>query len=236
MLTEPERFAPYDFRRDRLVICDMDGRRLSFPPNRFDGVFFSSSLEHFGDFDDVASSAYEMGRVLKPGGLLTISTEYLISGPAASHGWEDVLLFRPTELERYIVQASGLVPIDDLSLDISAPTLATEWDLSRYAEDQARQLEEQGDYPRVNNIVYSHYPALVLRHEGHVYASVHLALRKLHDYPAVPNDWARPWLSDCWEPPAHPSRARQIASAAGSIWTAATRRLADTLRRSERGR
>jgi SAM-dependent methyltransferase len=86
LLTEPERFAPYPCRRDRLTVLDMDGRSLGLPADTFDGVFCSSSIEHFGRFDGVAHAAYEMGRVLKPGGLLTLSTEYLISGPDGSDG------------------------------------------------------------------------------------------------------------------------------------------------------
>jgi SAM-dependent methyltransferase len=236
MFTEPERFAPYDFRRDRLTVCDMDGRALNFPENAFDGVFCSSSIEHFGDFDDVANAAYEMGRVLKPGGLLTLSTEYLISGPDGSHGWAGVLLFRRSDLERYIVEASGLETVDTLRTEISEPTLASEWELSRYAEDQACQLEGQGDYPQVSNTVYSHYPALVLRHEGHVYVSVHLALRKTSDYPATPNGWARPTLARGWDSPAQSAQARRIASSARSIWTSVTQRVDDALRRPSRER
>jgi SAM-dependent methyltransferase len=214
----------------------MNGRALRFPPDTFDGVFCSSSIEHFGRFEDVANAAYEMGRVLKPGGLLTISTEYLISGPEWSDGWQDVRLFRRSDLERYIVQASGLEPVDALSTDVSQETLASEWELSRYAEDQKRQLEGQGEYPRIGETVWSHYPCLVVRHEGHVYTSVHLALRKTPGYPVVANSWARPRIVATWDSPAPPSRAYRLASLARSIWMSAARWLAHAPRRPGRRR
>ena len=44
--------------------------RLRYPDDTFDGIFSSGSIEHFGDLQDVANAAYEMGRVLKPGGVL----------------------------------------------------------------------------------------------------------------------------------------------------------------------
>ena len=38
MLTEPERFAPYSVRRDRLTVRDMGGRALRFPRDSVDVV------------------------------------------------------------------------------------------------------------------------------------------------------------------------------------------------------
>jgi SAM-dependent methyltransferase len=236
MLSEPERFAPYGFRRDRLTVRNMDGRALQFPRNTFDGVFCSSSIEHFGGFEQIANAAYEMGRVLKPGGLLTISTEYLISGPEGSDGWEDVRLFRRSDLSRYIVQASGLEPGDALSTDVSEQTLASEWELSLYAEDQRRQMEGHGDYPRIGETVWSHYPCLVVHHQGHVFTSVHFALRKTARWPAVDNGWARPRFADRWDPPTRPSRAHRLASSPRATLTSTVRRLADAVRRRGRAR
>lgn len=234
MLTEPERFAPGGFRTDRLVVRDMDGRALRFPRNTFDGVFCSSSIEHFGGFEQIANAAYEMGRVLKPGGLLTIATEYLIFGPAGSDGWEDVRLFRRSDLERYIVQASGLDPVDNLNTEISEATLASEWELSLYAEDQRRYLEGAGDYPRIGETVWSHYPCLVVRHAGHVFASVHLALRKTAQWPVADNGWARPILADRWDRPPRSSRAQQVAMSVCATLTSTVRRLAGALRHRAR--
>lgn len=53
-----------------------DGEILPFPPNKFDIVFFSSTLHHFEQFDRVLEQLY---RVLKPGGSLIASVEPSVS-------------------------------------------------------------------------------------------------------------------------------------------------------------
>jgi hypothetical protein len=140
----------------------------------------------------IASSAYEMGRVLKPGGVLTLSTEYLISGPPGGDGWTGLRFFSRDALQRYIIEASGLEPVDDIQTDVSTATMESKRSLRFYGRDMHTALARQGKYPRVGEIVWSHYPHLVLTHQGYVYTSVHLALRKTDRYPAAPNDWARP--------------------------------------------
>ena len=52
-----------------------DGRRLTYPDNHFDGAFAVSVLEHIpGDGDTEAMR--EMVRVVKPGGLIVVTTPY----------------------------------------------------------------------------------------------------------------------------------------------------------------
>jgi SAM-dependent methyltransferase len=57
---------------------DMDGRDLRVPDASFDVVFSLSSIEHFGSPADIARSAAEIGRVLRPGGHAFIVTECLV--------------------------------------------------------------------------------------------------------------------------------------------------------------
>ena len=192
MLYEPEKVAPYPFHRERLVVQHMDGRVLNYPDNSFDGIFSSGSIEHFGNLDYVANSAYEMGRVLKPGGVLTLSTEFCIDGPPDGIGWEGCITFTRQHLIQYIIEASGLELIDELTTEVSDQTLETQRDLSIHLEHTQRYLTQQGHYPRVGEIVWSIYPHLVLLHQGYVFGSVHLALRKPTTYPVTSNGWAKP--------------------------------------------
>ena len=178
MMIAPERLSPVPFERERLEVLHMDGRWLRFPDASFDGIFSSGSIEHFGDLEDIAAAAYEMGRVLKPGGILTLSTELLLEGPPGAIGWPGVLLFSPEGLRRNLVEASGLEPVDALDLAISRRTLAT-----------ARPLVEMiGEVESGRET----FPHLVLSHDGQVFGSVHLTLRKTERYPALDNAWARP--------------------------------------------
>ncbi|MDQ6910452.1 MAG: class I SAM-dependent methyltransferase, partial [Actinomycetota bacterium] len=126
MLIEPEIIAPFEFDADRLVVRHMDGRWLRFPADSFDGIFSSGSIEHFGTFHDVANAAYEMGRVLKPDGVLTLSTEFRLDGPLGGIGWPgNMLLFSRENLQKYIVDASGLEFVDELDTAMSEETSST---------------------------------------------------------------------------------------------------------------
>jgi SAM-dependent methyltransferase len=178
MLIAPERLAPMPFERDRLVVQHMDGRWLRFPDDSFDGIFSSGSIEHFGGFEDIAAAAYEMGRVLKPGGVLTLATKLLLQGPPGSAGWPGVVLFSAETLRRQIIEASGLKPVDAPDLSVSERTLAT----GRPLVEMIREIDNGRES----------FPHLVLTHDGQVFGSVHLTLRKTERYPVPDNAWARP--------------------------------------------
>src|SRR5262245_5407049 len=81
MLSQPERFAngtPLEKRH--LVVQHMDARQLEHEDCTFDFIYSCSSIEHFGTREEIKRASREMGRVLKPGGVLAISTEYCVYG------------------------------------------------------------------------------------------------------------------------------------------------------------
>ena len=109
VLQNPEQYAPFPYRGDHLEFIRMDGRALQFADNTFDVTYSLSSIEHFGGFDGAAQTMREMARVLKPGGILALATEYVISGPPHEE------TFQPAEV-RALLDASGLTlvePIDE---------------------------------------------------------------------------------------------------------------------------
>ena len=87
VLTSPEDFAPFEYRKDRLQFMRMDGRKLDFPDASFDVAYSLSSIEHFGGFEGARDAVAEMARVLKPGGLMAVATEYILSGPPHHEGF-----------------------------------------------------------------------------------------------------------------------------------------------------
>ncbi|MDQ4071150.1 MAG: class I SAM-dependent methyltransferase, partial [Actinomycetota bacterium] len=193
MLVEPSMVAPYDFDVSRLVVQHMDARALRYPSDFFDGIFSSGSIEHFNEFQDVANAAYEMGRVLKPGGVLTLSTEMQLSGPPGGIGWPGLtLLFSPANLQRYIIDASGLEPVDELRCEVSADTLETRRDLTQAIIDHDARVKALGSTDPFTDHSSWDFPHLVLLQGGYVFTSVQLTLRKTGSYPVVPNEWARP--------------------------------------------
>lgn len=193
MLLDPSAVTPTAFDPDRLVVQHMDGRRLLYPTNTFDGIFSSGSIEHFGDFHDVAAGAYEMGRVLKPGGVLSLSTEFRLAGPPGGIGWPgSTLLFSAEDLQRFIVEASGLELVGELHPDVSDETLSTPRDISRVIDDRRARQTGGPSAPASDATTWDDRPHIVLLHEGYVFTSVHLTLRKTERYPCPPNEWARP--------------------------------------------
>ncbi len=192
MIVEPSAAAPCDFDVNRLVVQHMDARSLRYPDDTFDGVFSSGSIEHVGELIDVANAAFEMGRVLKPGGVLTLATELQISGPPGGIGWPHAtLIFSPADLQRYIVEATGLEPLDELSTEVSPATMATKQSLAGAIVDHQARVARLSRPGEVDYTCWQ-FPHVVLEHEGYVFASVHLALRKTDRYPLVDNSWARP--------------------------------------------
>jgi glycosyltransferase involved in cell wall biosynthesis/SAM-dependent methyltransferase len=194
MIVAPDRAAPYAFRRERLAVQHMDARVLRFPDESFDGIFSSGSIEHFGDLQTVAAAAYEMGRVLKPGGILTISTEALISPESGEGGVSlpGTLLLSPPEIQRYIVEASGLEPIDELDTSVSHWTRATVRDIAATIEVHHARMYGPPGAMRLPWWACWDWPHIVLESEGRRFTSVHIALRRGDRHPFVDNAWARP--------------------------------------------
>jgi SAM-dependent methyltransferase len=75
-MRNPGSFWPSPWKPRRLVIQHMNALDLWYDDNTFDGIYSSSSLEHFGGFCEAERAIQEMHRVLKPGGILTISTDF----------------------------------------------------------------------------------------------------------------------------------------------------------------
>lgn len=91
MLTNPWEYAPYGYDRQRLAVMNANGTNLPFPEEFFDFVFSYSSIEHFGGKDKAAQCLQEVRRVLKPGGVASITTELCVWGE----------LFLPRLREKY---------------------------------------------------------------------------------------------------------------------------------------
>jgi len=109
VIRRPEDYAPFPYRQDHLVFLKMDGRQLAFQDATFDLAYSLSSIEHFGGMEGAAATIREMGRVLKPGGILALATEFVLSGPPHEE------TFQPEEFYQLIDQPGlELVePVDD---------------------------------------------------------------------------------------------------------------------------
>lgn len=155
------KIAKGEYNPRRIVVQHMDMRDLQYENDLFDGIFSSGSIEHVGSFEDVAKAAREIGRVLKPGGIASICTEFRISGQG--DGWPGVLLFTPEKLQQYITEASGLDLVDEptWSNPVDEETMATAHKLY--------DIVVHGKWPKTEGVLLEH---------GFAFTSVHLALVK----------------------------------------------------------
>ncbi len=189
MLYSPDLVAPYPYEKDRLVVQHMDGRKLNYPDETFDGIFSSSSIEHFGNLNLIANTAFEMGRVLKPGGVLTLSTEYLVSDFSNNNDYPSLHIFNKSEILHSIIEASGLEIVGDISWNVSNKTLETKRDLALFVNDRLAAKS----IIRSDDVLWSKYPHIILNFDGNIFTSIHLTLQKpKNGYPIIQNDWAKP--------------------------------------------
>jgi SAM-dependent methyltransferase len=107
-VADPSRYAPFPYRQDRLAGMVADGRNLPFPDDHFDVVYSLSSIEHFGGHEAAAQAMREMRRVVRPGGIVCVATELLLQGDDHEE------FFTREELQRDVIEASGLVPVEQL--------------------------------------------------------------------------------------------------------------------------
>ncbi len=178
MLLDPGRCSGYPCDRSRLSVQHVDPRVLTFADETFEAAYCHGVLEHLPDWASVGAAAYEAGRVLKPGGVLSVVTTWLVAGPAGGSDGDPTRVFDDAALSRYVVAASGLELVDAADFEVSEATLAAARDLSAYVEPRA---------PGRDGCVQP-----LCTGSGTVVGLVHLALRKGAAYPAQDNRWAAP--------------------------------------------
>jgi SAM-dependent methyltransferase len=118
----PKKYAPFPYREDSLTVLRMDGTKLEFPSESFDIAFSFSSIEHFGGKNHSGSlrALQEIERVLKPGGLAVITTEYIINDKEHPEFFN-----RRTIYSDLIDKLEKLQLVEPLDLRITTKTLDT---------------------------------------------------------------------------------------------------------------
>lgn len=171
MLSEPARFAgATPFRPRRLVAQHMDARELSHEDETFDFIYSCGSVEHFGTREQIARACSEMGRVLRPGGVLTVSTEYCARGEPG-YLVSDTLLLDAEDLRELIVAPTGCAPVDGLRFEISEAT-------QRSPVPWAVAIRDRVMMQHVPGMAWSRYPHILLDDGRRAWTSYHLTLRK----------------------------------------------------------
>jgi SAM-dependent methyltransferase len=175
MMTDPGQFWPGPWHPRRLVVQHMNALDLKYDDNSFDGVFSSSSLEHFGTPADIRRAVGEMHRVLKPGGVMSVSTEFRLSGPGS--GLPGVHMFTAEEVSDWLL-GDGWQPLSPLDLSAATGREGEAISFAAAAEDVTAHCRQNGGL-YFHRLDWRHYPHIVLAHNGYLWTSVHLAARKV---------------------------------------------------------
>jgi SAM-dependent methyltransferase len=107
VVKNPQNFCPRPIRPESVEFKVMDGTNLdAYPDATFDFSWSLSSIEHFGSHERAAEAVREMARVVRPGGVVVVATEYLLL--EEQHHPE---FFNKSEMEQYVIQASPLLEL-----------------------------------------------------------------------------------------------------------------------------
>ena len=187
MLHAPERETTLDWNPRRLVVQHMDGLELRFEDNSFDGIFSSGSIEHFGGLDDIHRSVEEMYRVVRPGGVVALATEFRLAGPPP--GLPGTVLFDESELRQVLLDDLDWELASPLDFSISDETMASPVDFDSLVELSMAEpslwmklKDVLGREVKLEPTAIRHlptpYPHIVLRKDEYLWTSVQVALIK----------------------------------------------------------
>jgi SAM-dependent methyltransferase len=199
MLTDPGKFWDGEWNPDRLEVRNMNALELDFPDDSFDAVFSSSSIEHFGGFREIRQSIEEIYRVLRPGGVAALATEFRIRG--SEHGWPGVFLFDEAALRATVIDGLWWDPATPLETSVSEETLRAPVELQKALSE-----------PRAHVQVWTQYPHIVLEEGQYLFTSVHLAMVKSNSPTA---EWRR--RASKFPPGTWPQAKEKVRKRLGSL-------------------
>lgn len=183
MVIDPAPYSGIDYPPGNVIGVHADALALNLPSNTFHAAFSNGVFEHLGSLGSVATAAREIGRILRPGGVASIATEFRVDGPVDRPWFDDaMMLFTPALIDRYIVQPSGLVLHEPLVIEQSDATFETRRHLADFPDSSTSlpMLDEKR----------STSPSLVVYHDGFLFCSVVLTLFKPADSDAAAIDAA----------------------------------------------
>jgi SAM-dependent methyltransferase len=173
MLAEPERHWPGSWNRRRLVVQHMTPQDLRFADESFDAVLAPGSLDDCTDDADLGRALDEMHRVLKPGGVLSLTCELRLEGPPAAGR----RLFDAGEVSDLLAGGRRWTPLGTVDLSVSEATRQAEQPLAATLDEVRRHVERDGQlfwHERTGGP----FPDLALRDGETLSVPAHLALRK----------------------------------------------------------
>jgi len=116
VLEDPQRFCPRPIRNEAIQFKTLDGTDLNvYPANTFDFAWSLSSIEHFGSHERAAEAVRELARVVRPGGIVAVATEFLLLEEQSHAEY-----FNRHDLEKYVIKAAPSLELTE-QVDWSLP-------------------------------------------------------------------------------------------------------------------
>jgi ubiquinone/menaquinone biosynthesis C-methylase UbiE len=174
MLADPDRHWPGSWKRQRLVVQHLSCQDLRYSGESFEAVFAPHALESCASIDEVECCLENLFRVLKPGGIVSLTVEFAVEGPADLSSGR---LFDEPAIRQRILKHLPWSLIGDLDLVVSEATCQAEQPAEQFALSLRRHLERHGQL-LWHEIADNCYPHLAVRDGAVLSVPVHLALRK----------------------------------------------------------
>jgi SAM-dependent methyltransferase len=165
----PKKYAPFPYREDALTVRRMEGTRLEFPSETFDIAFSFSSIEHFGgkNHSGALKSLREMGRVLKPGGIAVIATEYMINDKKHYEFFN-----RRTIFSDLINKVESLRLVEPINFRMTAQTLDTVLDFFKF----------DVNWDKFDDDFKRQHPLILLQVRNILFTSIMLVFSKIEKF------------------------------------------------------
>ena len=101
VLADPQPYCPRNINTDVIDFQVMDGTDLKYENAEFDFAWSLSSIEHFGSHDRAGDAVREMARVVRPGGIVVVATEFLLL-----EDQEHPEYFNRNDFQNYVLEAT----------------------------------------------------------------------------------------------------------------------------------
>jgi SAM-dependent methyltransferase len=162
-LADPKKYSPIKYKEDALTALRMDGTKLEFPSDSFDLVFSFSSIEHFkrGNPLGAIQSLKEIERVLRPGGIAVLTTEYILNGKQHEE------FFNQNTIYSEFIDCVKMKLVEPLDVRITTNTLNTL--MSFFTSEKWFDMDDE--YRKTHRVI-------LLRLYSIVYTSVMLVFQK----------------------------------------------------------
>lgn len=172
---DPDEFIkmnkPFPVDDSRLQALRMDMRQLEFKDETFDFCYSSCAIEHIGSDTDFRQHLQEACRVLKPGGIYVLTTEFQFDDQLIRDTHNYVF---PLPYLKNLIHESSFKVYNDISLDLSAhkmnyPLPGNFMKLSYFGNEQHFSVPFLREYPHIL-LLRGKYPftsiLLILQKEG----------------------------------------------------------------------